>query len=65
MLALHSATQGAAILYQRSDDLDKRWRYYTGPIRLPDNERTIVKAKATRIGYQPSEETQLMMITRA
>ena len=64
VVALHCATQGAAILYKDSHDKDASWHYYREPIRLQSGQRTVLITKSTRIGYQPSDETQLIITTR-
>ncbi|HEX6971646.1 MAG TPA: sulfatase [Limnochordia bacterium] len=52
---IHCATQGASIAYAIDSDPPGRWRLYTGPVRLPVG-RTVLRAKAARIGYAESEE---------
>jgi hypothetical protein len=57
LLMLHSATQGASIVYATNDDgADPRWRLYTGPLRLGSGT-TAVRAKAVRIGFKESGES--------
>ncbi len=52
---LHSATQGASIGWTAGAEPEPAWNLYTGPIRLEAGSTTI-RAKAIRIGYQPSAE---------
>ncbi|MDQ6420180.1 sulfatase-like hydrolase/transferase [Paenibacillus sp. LHD-117] len=54
-IMLHSATQGASINYTTDEDLNPRWKLYTGPIELTEG-KTVIRAKAVRIGYKDSEE---------
>ncbi|MDD9269717.1 sulfatase-like hydrolase/transferase [Paenibacillus sp. GCM10023248] len=54
-ILLHSATQGASIAYTTEEGSAPRWRLYTGPITLT-NGRTLIRAKAVRLGYKDSEE---------
>jgi arylsulfatase A-like enzyme len=55
MLQLHGATQGASIAYTTDSGEKPRWLLYSAPLRLPVG-KTIVRAKAVRIGYAESEE---------
>ncbi len=52
---LHSATQGASIGWTTGTEPEPAWNLYTEPIRL-DAGTTMIRAKAARIGYQPSGE---------
>ncbi|MFW6292836.1 MAG: hypothetical protein ACOC7V_10995, partial [Spirochaetota bacterium] len=54
MLQIQCATQGASIAWRFDEDLPGRWRLYQSPIRLGGG-RTVVHAKAIRIGYKESE----------
>lgn len=54
-ILLHSATQGASIAYTTEERAAPRWKLYTGPILL-NNGRTVIRAKAVRLGYKDSEE---------
>jgi hypothetical protein len=55
LLMLYCATQGASIAYSTDSGEHPRWKLYTSPFPLPEGE-TMVRAKAVRIGYKPSEE---------
>jgi len=54
---LHSATQGASIAYTTDEDVNPRWKLYTGPIILTGGHARI-RAIAVRIGYKDSEEAE-------
>ena len=56
LVQLHCATQGAAIVWTTEPGDDARWSFYTGPIRLSEKGRHLLRAKAQRVGYKPSEE---------
>lgn len=53
---LHSATQGASIVYTTEEGPHPKWKLYQTPIVLASGTVTL-RAKAVRIGYQDSEET--------
>jgi len=57
LVQLHSATQGASIAYTLVPGDEPGWQLYTEPIRLEPGETTL-RAKAIRIGYRESRETQ-------
>lgn len=54
-LQMHCATQGASIAYTLDSGASPRWLLYAAPLRLPVG-RTVVRARAIRIGYAESEE---------
>ncbi|NOU76850.1 sulfatase-like hydrolase/transferase [Paenibacillus sp. LMG 31458] len=58
---LHSATQGASIAYTTDEDLNPRWKLYTGPIIVTDGFVRI-RSIAVRIGYKDSEEAESTFI---
>ena len=55
ILQMQSSTQGASLAYTLAGGEDPRWLLYHQPIRLSPGT-TRVRARATRIGYRPSEE---------
>jgi len=55
LLQLHCATQGASIAYTTEAGESPHWQLYSGPLRLAPG-KTILRARAIRIGYQESEE---------
>jgi N-sulfoglucosamine sulfohydrolase len=55
MVALASATPGASIAYTLDGSAPEGGRIYTGPFAVPP--RSVVKARAIRYGYAPSEVT--------
>jgi len=57
LLQLHCATQGASIAYTFEPSDDPHWLLYTKPLHLPRG-KTALRARAIRIGYRESEETQ-------
>ena len=61
LLRMHCATQGASIEYALERAGDPHWLLYTGPLRLPEG-RTIVRARASRIGYRESGEGQATFV---
>lgn len=64
LLQLHCATQGAAILWTTDEGDDARWHYYRGPIRLDTGRGRTVRARACRIGYEPSPESRCRCVVR-
>ena len=58
LVQLHCATQGASIAYTLDSGNEPRWRLYTEPLRL-DPGISSLRARAIRIGYQESRETQI------
>ncbi|WP_208588561.1 sulfatase-like hydrolase/transferase [Gracilibacillus suaedae] len=56
-ISLHSATEGASIIYTLEETEHPKWKLYTGPIQL-SHSSTIIRAKAVRIGYKDSEEVK-------
>ncbi len=58
LLQLHCASQGASMEYRLDDQ--NGWTLYTGPFSLAPGERRI-QARAIRIGYQPSEEREIVL----
>ncbi len=56
-LDFYCATQGAGIAYTMEDGHDCQWKLYTGPVRLPEG-KTVIRARAIRIGYLESDETR-------
>jgi arylsulfatase A-like enzyme len=57
LVQLHCATQGASLGYSFEEGENPRWHLYTQPLRLPAG-KTRVRAKAIRIGYVESKETE-------
>jgi hypothetical protein len=57
-LQLHCATQGASLTWTSEPGENPQWKLYTGPIRIEAGE-TVIRAKANRIGYQPSGENRI------
>lgn len=56
VIMLHCATQGASIAYCiETAGGASCWKLYTGPISLV-SEKTIIRARACRIGYKDSKE---------
>lgn len=55
LLQMYCATQGASIAYTLEQGEDACWHLYTEPVRLPAGT-SIVRARATRIGYTESDE---------
>ncbi len=55
IVQLHCATQGASIGWTTGAEPEPAWNLYTEPIRL-EAGTTMIRAKAARIGYQPSAE---------
>jgi arylsulfatase A-like enzyme len=62
-IQLHSATQGASVAYGVGEPEGGRWLLYTGPIRLGEGV-TKIRAKAVRIGYAESSETEAIFDSR-
>jgi N-sulfoglucosamine sulfohydrolase len=63
LLMLFCATQGASIAYtldEVTEGEEPRWSLYTAPFLLPEG-KTVVRSKAVRIGFKPSEETGLRL----
>ena len=58
LLQLHCATQGASIAYTFEPGDTPHWLLYTEPLRLPRGQTITLRARAIRIGYRESEETQ-------
>ncbi|MFW6059658.1 MAG: sulfatase [Phycisphaeraceae bacterium] len=56
LVQMHCATQGASIVWTTEPGDDARWHLYTGPVRLDGPGRALLRARAHRIGFQPSEE---------
>jgi N-sulfoglucosamine sulfohydrolase len=59
LLMLYCATQGASIAYTFDQGKHVQWQLYTSPFRLPVGKLS-VRAKSVRIGYKPSEETNVL-----
>lgn len=55
LVQLSCDTQGASIGYKLNDD--ENWRLYGGPLRLPPGQTTVC-AKAIRVGYKESGESE-------
>jgi len=53
---LFCATQGASIAYTFESDETPRWRLYTEPLQIEPG-KTLLRARAVRIGYQESKES--------
>ena len=64
LLQVHCATQGASIAYTFEQGAKPRWLLYTEPLRLKPGNIS-VRAKAARIGYRDSEETQVTFAIKA
>jgi hypothetical protein len=64
LLQLHCATQGASIAYTFEPGNKPRWHLYTEPLRFASGT-TALRAKAIRIGYQESEETEIGIAVKA
>jgi len=58
LVHLHCTTQGASIAYTTESGENARWKLYTDPIRLFNSE-TIIRARASRIGYKHSGESKV------
>jgi hypothetical protein len=63
LLQMQSATQGASIAFTLEQDSDPRWLLYSEPIALPAGE-VRVRAKAIRIGYAESAESEAVFQVR-
>jgi hypothetical protein len=63
-IQIHCATQGASIAYTFERGEDPRWLLYTEPLRLEPGG-THMRARAIRIGYKESEETQAAFVVEA
>lgn len=61
VLQIHCATQGASIAYTFEEGERVRWLLYSQPLRL-SRGRTLVRARATRIGYLESEERAAVFV---
>ena len=57
LIQLHCATQGASIAYTFESGNTPHWCLYTRPLRLGPGE-VLLRARAVRIGYRESHETQ-------
>ncbi len=55
LIQLYCSNQGASIGYTFQQDENPRWLLYTKPFLL-EKGKTILRVKATRIGYKESEE---------
>ena len=64
VLQLHCATQGASIAYALEEGEDAHWLLYHKPLKLAPGENR-VRAKAIRIGYLESEESQAVFVVRS
>ena len=58
VVQIHCATQGASVAYTFETGDTPHWLLYTEPLRL-DPGKTQLRAKAIRIGYRESKETQV------
>ncbi len=57
LIQLHCATQGASIAYTLGSSNTARWFLYTQPLSI-DADKSLLRARAVRIGYRDSIETQ-------
>lgn len=64
LFQLHCATQGASITYTFESGDAPHWLLYTQPLRI-ESGKALLRAKAIRIGYRESEETQINIAARA
>jgi len=64
LVQLHCATQGASMAYTFEQGENPHWLLYTEPLRLPEG-RTSLRARAVRIGYKESRETQALFTVTA
>ncbi len=64
LIQLHCATQGASIAYTFESGEAPHWLLYTKPMNLNPGE-TSLRAKAIRIGYRESNETQAAFTVEA
>lgn len=60
-IQIYCVTQGASIGYTFEEGENVRWLLYKEPISLPKG-KTILRAKAIRIGYKESEEMKATFI---
>ena len=63
-IQLHSATQGASIAYTFESGDTPEWLLYTRPLRIEPG-KTVLRARAIRIGYLESEETRATFTVEA
>jgi hypothetical protein len=61
LVHLHCATQGASIAYTFEVGEQPHWQLYSQPFALVPGQTTL-RAKAIRIGYKESEESQATFI---
>ena len=61
LIQIYCPTQGASIAYTFEEKENPRWLLYTKPLRLPKG-RTVLRAKAVRIGFKESSETKATFI---
>jgi hypothetical protein len=64
VLQFYCATQGASMAYTFDQGENPHWLLYTGPLHLPEGQAT-VRARAIRIGYKESQESQATFTVRA
>ena len=64
LVQLHCATQGASIAYTFESGDTPHWLLYTQPLRITPG-KTLLRARAIRIGYQESKETQISITVEA
>lgn len=57
LVQLHCSTQGASIAYTFEPGDNPHWLLYNAPLRLPWG-KTLLRARAIRIGYRESKEIQ-------
>ena len=62
-LQLHCPTQGASLSYAIDREPTRGWQLYTEPIALPTGQST-VRARAVRIGFADSEQTEARFTVR-
>jgi len=61
LIQIYCPTQGASIAYTFEETENPRWLLYTKPLRLSKG-KTILRAKAVRIGFKESPETKATFI---
>jgi len=64
LIQLHCATQGASVAYTFESGDTPHWRLYTQPLRIEPG-KALLRARAIRIGYRESTETQLRITAGA
>jgi len=61
LIQIYCPTQGASIAYTFEEKKNPHWLLYTKPLRLPLG-KSVLRAKAVRIGYKESPETKATFI---